>query len=260
MTSPAAGLVVSDVSIQFGGLKAVDHASIRVPPATVVGLIGPNGSGKSTLINLVSRHYRLNGGSILFNGHDLSRMTSSNVAALGVARTFQNVRLFTSMTVRDNLLVGRTSRTREGLWSSALRLPKGSREERRSQERVEEIAVLLGLEPYLEAIAGDMSFGSQRLVEIGRALAAEPSLLLLDEPAAGLTQGERSSLAAVLRGIWKETGLALLLVEHDMGFVMNLCAHIYALDFGRIIAHGAPAAVQADPAVIEAYLGVGTDE
>ena len=118
MTSDAAGLVVSDVSIQFGGLKAVDHASIHVPPATVVGLIGPNGSGKSTLINLVSRHYRLNGGSIRFNGHDLSRLTSSNVAALGVARTFQNVRLFSSMTVRDNLLAGQTSRTRHGVWST----------------------------------------------------------------------------------------------------------------------------------------------
>ena len=259
MSEPSPGLVVSDVSIQFGGLKAIDHASIRVPPATVVGLIGPNGSGKSTMINLISRHYRLNGGSIFFDGHDLGRLTSSTVCALGLARTFQNVRLFTTMTVRDNLLAGRTSRTGAGFWSSALRLPGGEREERHSHKRIEEIAALLGLEAYLDTIAGDMSFGSQRLIEIGRALAAEPSLLLLDEPAAGLTQAERGSLAVVLRRIRTDAQVALLLVEHDMAFVMGLCERIYALDFGRIIAEGTPAEVQANEAVIEAYLGVGTE-
>jgi branched-chain amino acid transport system ATP-binding protein len=254
-----AGLAVNGLSIHFGGLKAVDRVSFDVPPGIIAGLIGPNGSGKSTILNLISRIYRPTSGTMNFDGRDLQSVRAHEATGCGIARTFQNLRLFKTMSVRENLLVGRTARTVAGFLSSALRLPSSRREERTSVERVEAIARLVGIGTLLEVPAGDLSYGSQKLVELGRALAAEPKLLLLDEPVAGMNAGEKQNFVEVLSKLPRDNGLSILLVEHDMPLVMGLCETVHVLDFGQLIASGPPRLVQDNPRVLEAYLGIEAD-
>jgi branched-chain amino acid transport system ATP-binding protein len=258
--SGESGLSVENVSIRFGGLQALSGVSLVVPHGAVVGLIGPNGSGKTTMLNLISRHYDPIQGRILFEGRDLGPRRSFEVIGLGIARTFQSVQLFRSLTVLDNLLLGRCCRTRTGFLSAGLSSPWARREERAARRSVEELAVLLGLAPQLARIAGDLPYGAQKLVELGRALAAEPRLLLLDEPVAGMNLGEKEALVEVVSRVRSVAAISMLLVEHDMSVVMDLCRYLYVLDFGKLIAEGTPGAVQDNALVIDAYLGTAKRE
>jgi branched-chain amino acid transport system ATP-binding protein len=207
------------------------------------------------MLNLISRHYDPARGRIVFEGGDLGSRRPSEMAGLGIARTFQSVQLFRSLTVLDNLLLGRCCRTRTGFLAAGLASPRARREEREARRAVEELAALLGLVPWLAHIAGDLPHGVQKLVELGRALAAEPRLLLLDEPVAGMNPGEKDALVNALGRVRSATSISLLLVEHDMSIVMDLCRYLYVLDLGRLIAEGTPDAIQGNALVIEAYLG-----
>ncbi len=256
--SEAPLLSVEAVSMQFGGLRALDKVSLKVAARQVVGLIGPNGSGKSTLINVLSRIYDPVEGRVAFDSRDIAGIPVHGIASLGIARTFQNVRLFATMTVRDNLIVGTTSASKAGFISAGLALPVAKREEKAINAKVESVASLLGLEAYLSRVAGDLPYGLQKLVELGRALVSEPRLVLLDEPVAGMNPGEKQALISAFERVRKARDVAFLLVEHDMSFVMRLTEYLYVLDFGKLIAQGVPEEIKANPRVIEAYLGGGS--
>jgi branched-chain amino acid transport system ATP-binding protein len=248
-------LTVRDVSVRFGGIVALDGVSFEVMPGEIVGLIGPNGAGKTTLFNCLSRLYECDRGSILFGGMWLARLPGHRVAALGVARTFQSLALFRSMTVLENIMVGRHCRTHSGFLRNALRTPDVRREERATQAKARELVALLELEGFIDVPVAGLPFGLQKRVELARALAAEPTLLLLDEPAAGLEQEEVTALGNLIRSLRDRLRLTVLLVEHHMSLVMSISDRVVALDFGRKIAEGSPAEVCARPEVINAYLG-----
>jgi branched-chain amino acid transport system ATP-binding protein len=247
-------LAVENLSRHFEGLVAVDTVSFRVAPGSVHALIGPNGAGKTTLFNLVSGLMAVSGGSIRFQGVDVTHLPAHRCARLGMGRTFQNLRVFGDMTVLENVLTGMHPRLGVAWPLAILRASAARAEERRAQERGHALLARVGIDQHARRRAADLAYGDQRRLEIARALAADPALLLLDEPAAGMNPTETAALAELLRGL-KADGLTILLVEHDMGFVMRLSDTVTVLNFGKKIAEGPPDSIRADPVVVEAYLG-----
>jgi ABC-type branched-subunit amino acid transport system ATPase component/ABC-type branched-subunit amino acid transport system permease subunit len=247
-------LRIEGLMVTFGGLKAVNDVSLTAGEGEITALIGPNGAGKTTLFNAVSRIQKLTAGRIWFAGTELTGMTPANTARLGMTRTFQNLRIFSNMSVLENVLVGCHRHERSGYWACGLGLPHQRREERLSRTRAMAALALVGLEEQANKQAASLPYGQQRLVEIARALASQPRLLMLDEPAAGMNATERADLVSRIRRI-RESGVTVLLVEHDIGLVMGISDHVHVLDYGRLIASGTPEEVQKDEAVIRAYLG-----
>ena len=249
-------LEVSGLSKAFGGVRAQEDVSFALAEGSVTGLIGPNGAGKTTLFNLITGAYRADGGTIRFAGQEIGRRKRHEIVALGISRTFQNVELFGSMTALENVMVGGHVRTRAGLFGAIFRPPKVLAEERAARRGAAELLEFVGLGGQGDARSADLPFGWQRLLEIARALASEPKLLLLDEPAAGLNAVETAALGELIGRI-RERGVTVLLVEHDMELTMGISDRIVVLDRGRKIAEGTPREVQRDKAVMAAYLGNG---
>ena len=248
-------LETQHLGIDFGGLTAVDDFTITVGATEICGLIGPNGAGKTTVFNLLTKVYQPTRGTILLDGMDTHSMTTAQVSRAGIARTFQNIRLFDKLTVEENVKVGLHNQTPYSAWSGVLRLPSYWKQERAAHESAMELLSIFDMQDLANAKAGSLPYGAQRRLEIVRALATNPSLLLLDEPAAGMNPSETAELMENIVKIRDTFGIAILLIEHDMSLVMGICEGIAVLNFGQIIAKGTPDEIKNDPVVIEAYLG-----
>jgi branched-chain amino acid transport system ATP-binding protein len=247
-------LTLNHVSRFFGGLAAVNDVSFEAESGHVTGLIGPNGAGKTTLLNLISGLDQPTSGEIQFMGQPIQKLSPHKINQLGIARTYQNIRLFAEMSVLDNIIVGMHTQGKAGLLSAALMQPDYRAEEKRLREQALKLIKRLGLEKFSDTPADDLSYGDQRRVEIARALATHPKLLLLDEPTAGMNAAETEQLGELILNLHHE-GLTVLVIEHDMTFIAQVCDHVVVLDFGEVIARGTVEAVKADPIVVAAYLG-----
>jgi branched-chain amino acid transport system ATP-binding protein len=252
-------LRIEGVDLWFGGTHALDHLDIDVAEGEVFGIIGPNGAGKSSLLNVINGYYRPQEGRVLLRDRDLAGMRPHEIANLGIGRTFQNIELSPESTVLQNVMLGRHTHLRTGALREILHFGPGRREEARNRAQVEEILAFLDLARVRHHPVSDLPYGQQKLVELARALAMEPAVLLLDEPTAGMTAAERADVAAQIVGLKQQTGITQVLIEHDAGFIRELCDRVVVLDFGKVIALGPPTQVMDDPTVIEAYLGTSAD-
>jgi len=248
-------LTVEDISVRFAGVKALTDVSLQVWPGELFAVIGPNGAGKTSLFNVLSRVYQPVTGQVTFDGHDLLRLKPYQVARVGIARTFQNLGQFPTMTVLDYLLLGRHTRMRSGILLGGIYLGPTRSEEKRNRAYCQHLLDLLGLQRLQNHALGSLPYGLQKRADIARALALQPKLVLLDEPVAGMSLEETEDIAAVILDIKEQLGVTQVLVEHDMALVMGIADHVLVLDFGRVIAQGTPSVVQANPDVIKAYLG-----
>ncbi len=251
---PEVLLAALGISKRFGGVQALADVSFTIRPGEIYGLIGPNGAGKTSLFNVLTGIYDSDGGTFTFDGHPLMGLKPNDVATRGIARTFQNIRLFANLTALENVMIGRHVRTHAGVFGAMLRDRRTRNEEQAIEKRAFELLEYVGVSRRANDLAKHLPYGDQRRLEIARALATEPRLLALDEPAAGMNATETASLSKLLRDI-RADGTTILLIEHDMKLVMSLCDRVLVLDYGRKIAEGPAAAVQKDPAVIAAYLG-----
>ncbi|GEP53395.1 ABC transporter ATP-binding protein [Reyranella soli] len=253
-------LVVEGVSKRFGGVVAVQDVSLEVPRGAIVSIIGPNGAGKTSLLNMISGFYKPDTGRVVLEGQDITQKKPSDIAVLGIARTFQNIALFSGLTVLDNLMLGRHVRMKAGVLSSVIYWGMAQKEDIAHREACEEIIDFLKLQDLRKQPTAALAYGLRKRVELGRALAVEPRVLLLDEPMGGMNQDEKEDMARYILDVNQERGVTVVLIEHDMGVVMDISDHVVVLDRGRRIAAGTPEEVQRDPAVIQAYLGTSRSE
>jgi branched-chain amino acid transport system ATP-binding protein len=244
-----------EISIRFGGIRAVDAVSFQVEPGEVFSIIGPNGAGKTTIFNLISRIYQPTAGRLVFDGQDITQTPAHRIAGLGIARTFQNIELFTNATLLQNLLIGRHCHAQASFLAQLGFLPSARREEITHREKVEDVIAFLDLERYRDTLIANLPYGVRKVVELGRALCTEPRLLLLDEPSSGLNLEETEVMGFWIDDIKKDLGITVIMVEHDMNLVRQVSDRVMALNYGRMMALGTPTEVQSHPEVIRAYIG-----